>query len=272
MALSSKAEYAAWHLMKERNLPDPRLYSIKDIAMMLGVLVVELPLVGAEARLVCDGDVGIVRLRQGIPEYGRRRFAVAHELGHWILHRGADSGALCSADDIGRFGADDREVQANEFAAAFLMPGPLMATRCRDASPSLNDIISVADEFGTTITATAVRFVQINRNTCVVVFSQNEVVKWWRRSQDSRLWISPREKIDRRSNAFACEGITDMEPVDLDVWFPDENNRPSGVLLEQSMVLGTYGITLTLLWLIDQMVEEEMEDRWSTRIGRPAGR
>jgi len=33
----------------------------------------------------------IIRVRAGISELGRRRFAIAHELGHWLLHAGVGS-------------------------------------------------------------------------------------------------------------------------------------------------------------------------------------
>jgi IrrE N-terminal-like domain len=50
----------------------------------------------------------------------RRRFTIGHELGHWCLHR--ERGAVwCRADAAGRL-----ESEANEFAAALLMPAHLV--------------------------------------------------------------------------------------------------------------------------------------------------
>lgn len=62
----------------------------------------------------------------------RRRFTVAHELGHWRLHRGADtSAAFCRSGSIvsetqTREPLPPGEDEANAFAAAFLMPARLV--------------------------------------------------------------------------------------------------------------------------------------------------
>src|SRR3954447_4683735 len=64
---------------------------------------------------------------------GRRRFTIAHELGHWHLHcRAAVAHArFCRSDEIGGTTAEARaaeaiEREANRFAAALLMPAELV--------------------------------------------------------------------------------------------------------------------------------------------------
>lgn len=56
----------------------------------------------------------------------RRRFTIAHELGHLFLHMGYLTNAeLWKRQDENiyhRLGSSEKEYQANEFAAAFLMP------------------------------------------------------------------------------------------------------------------------------------------------------
>ncbi len=56
----------------------------------------------------------------------RRRFTVAHELGHLFLHMGyLTNEELWERQDENiyhRLGSSEKEYQANEFAAAFLMP------------------------------------------------------------------------------------------------------------------------------------------------------
>jgi hypothetical protein len=75
----------------------------------------------------------------------RRRFTVSHELGHWCLHR-AGGPVWCRSQVVDP--ADNRaaahaatapnEREANEFAAALLMPAPLVRrhyTRLRRTNP-----------------------------------------------------------------------------------------------------------------------------------------
>ncbi|MGI8726777.1 MAG: ImmA/IrrE family metallo-endopeptidase [Solirubrobacterales bacterium] len=68
----------------------------------------------------------------------RRRFSIAHEVGHWLLHRDGQQSLFCrraSIDegaDPGRADADARpelpliEREAHAFASALLMPGDLL--------------------------------------------------------------------------------------------------------------------------------------------------
>jgi hypothetical protein len=64
----------------------------------------------------------------------RRRFTIAHELGHWRLHRDADeravfcrSGSIAPEDTNARTPPPPAEDEANAFAAAVLMPARLLA-------------------------------------------------------------------------------------------------------------------------------------------------
>lgn len=65
----------------------------------------------------------------------RRRFTIAHELGHWVLHRDQQTQLFCrhgavdpptSAEQDSRPPLDAIEAEANAFAAALLMPAALI--------------------------------------------------------------------------------------------------------------------------------------------------
>lgn len=98
---------------------------------------------------------------------GRRRFTIAHELGHWHLHRSAGDDArarFCRSDDIGASGFPVRQAQriereANRFAAALLMPEELV----RVEAPQLKlNIALLAERFGVSGPAMQVRLESLN--------------------------------------------------------------------------------------------------------------
>ena len=63
---------------------------------------------------------------------GRRRFTLAHELGHWICQclEGRAAPMYCRSEEVGvRKRADPLEREANVFAAELLMPAPLLRNR-----------------------------------------------------------------------------------------------------------------------------------------------
>ena len=191
-----EARYRARFVCELLNITSPADIVVEDIAMARGVYVTEGRLDGAEARLLRSGNKGLVRLKADLPEVGRKRFAAAHELGHWEMHAGVSPFALCTTEDIAAYGGTAQEIEANAFAGELLMPTLLVRPRCEDVTPHLDAIRAVAGEFQTTLTAAAVRFVEECRETCVVVFSVDRKVKWWRASLD-RAWLGGRPEKHR---------------------------------------------------------------------------
>jgi len=67
----------------------------------------------------------------------RRRFTIAHELGHWRLHRGVERGVFCRSGSVEDGPSAQRaplppaEEEANGFAAALLMPARLLREQYR---------------------------------------------------------------------------------------------------------------------------------------------
>lgn len=94
-------------------------------------------LTGCLARLVRQGKRGIIRTKSGIREDGRRRFAIAHELGHWFLHEKESQVFVCTAEQMRDYKGSPVEVEANLFASELLMPTCLFRPLADNATPSL---------------------------------------------------------------------------------------------------------------------------------------
>ena len=82
----------------------------------------------------------------------RRRFTIAHELGHWRLHRDAEERAVfCRSGSIAADAAEARERlppaedEANVFAAAMLMPARLVQEQYLQCD---RDFFRLCDKFG----------------------------------------------------------------------------------------------------------------------------
>lgn len=84
----------------------------------------------------------------------RRRFTIAHELGHWEMHRGAERAVFCRSTMVEPAPAPAptsapalprSEEEANAFAAAVLMPSGLVREHyARDRS----DFFALCETFG----------------------------------------------------------------------------------------------------------------------------
>lgn len=75
----------------------------------------------------------------------RRRFTIAHELGHWYLHQNGQQSLFCrhgtvDADETkaGRPELPHEEVEANWFAASLLMPAEMVRVQYRRTGGDFN--------------------------------------------------------------------------------------------------------------------------------------
>jgi Zn-dependent peptidase ImmA (M78 family) len=100
---------------------------LEKIAEKLGIIIEEEVFEGELAGvLLRDINGAIIGVNAAHPET-RKRFTIAHELGHFILHKGdpvhIDRGFRVNfRDKKSSMAIDFEEIEANAFAAALLMP------------------------------------------------------------------------------------------------------------------------------------------------------
>lgn len=122
-----------------------------------------------------------------IRESGKIRFTVAHELGHYLLHRHTQRGFTCSGEDMRDFGrraatSKNIEQEANEFASYLLMPISDYRRQVEGQEINIALLGHCADRYGTSLTASAIKLIEFVDRPFVAVLSQGGVVKWSRSS------------------------------------------------------------------------------------------
>jgi IrrE N-terminal-like domain len=250
-----RAGGAAFKLTREYGFAHPRDIRLEDIAMDRGVLVIVGGIIGCEGRLVRRGKKGIIRVSDAIPEVGRQRFAIAHEMGHWELHD-STQWFVCSETDLRDYEHSAIETEANTFASELLMPTHLIRPRCEKTIPSLQLIQTLAEDFNVSLTAAAIRFIRESRHECTLVCSDGRQIRWWVRKTDRfGVWFRSRQPIHQQSLAwYASDGeplTEEMEQVPTEAWFPELPPNVEFEVYEQSMKLGSYKTVLTLLCIGD---------------------
>lgn len=101
----------------------------------------------------------------------RQRFSIAHEIGHYVLHAKnalsrlfIDRYLVYRRDDDSCTGDDREEVEANAFAAALLMPAPLLHQEIAKHDYDLDDeddLSTLAKRFNVSTTAMSFRLVNL---------------------------------------------------------------------------------------------------------------
>lgn len=242
-------------IIQDLGIKDPSEIAVEDIAWTRGALVIENGLRGADARLIYTPGIrpAIIRVNATISPFGRKRFAIAHELGHMELNHNPGAPIECAEKHFFLWykSQNEKEVEANVFAAELLMPENMVQRRLERTLPNLDLVERLAGEFQTTFTATAIRYVDLCGEPCALIFSTDGKVVWTRRSPDFRHWIPPGRKLSSYSLAadFFEKGAVapDMEVVRLDAWVENASERMT--VKEHSRAFPFYNSVLTLLWL-----------------------
>lgn len=190
-------------LLREFGVSHPDQIDLEAIAWTQNARVQYRPLKGCEARIVGAGNRAKISLKpDGNPR--RRRFSLAHEIGHWQCHRGQT--LVCQADDIetGSMIGKLPERAADRFAAQLLMPEFLIRESLRGYNNrfDMKTMRALAEDFNMSLTAAAIRLVERNTAPSLLICHTSKGRKWFTRSPkvDHR-WF-PMTNLDRDSLAF----------------------------------------------------------------------
>lgn len=243
---------------------------LEEIAWTRNVMVQHHPLQGAEARLAVLGSQGIITVSTSINYIPRKRFSIAHELGHFELHR--YRGLLsCMAEDIYNPPVQQirhpLEQQANEFAAHLLLPDRFLKVLCEKEEPSIHLIQNLANVFNTSLTATAWRYTQVCEDPIAVVLSRDNMVRWYQASKsflDMELTVEVNCRLDSRCLAslhFKNREIPRRgRSVQANAWLDLGPYRRDAYIFEQSLAMTSFNAVLTLLWVDDDIEPEDWDD------------
>jgi Zn-dependent peptidase ImmA (M78 family) len=247
------ARRAARDLLRRWGVRTAADIRVEAIAKAEGIRIVEGPLRGARGRLV-SGPQPVIRIADDTIEDGARRFTIAHEIGHHVLNHpcGGTHGACASARASTALDASwrDYEAEANAFASELLMPRHLVVPHC-DGEPSLEIPRAIALEFGTSIPASAIRYVQLTGARCAAVYSQRGTIEWAPRSRGFKATLARGAPVPLRSFAHACTRGQDHDDRALSlnaaVWFSTDKHNVE--IVEHSAPLSDTGAVITLLWV-----------------------
>ena len=127
-----------------------------------------------------------------ISSAGRINFTLAHEFGHYLLHRVAyPQGFLCSTEDMATWESKyaQMESEANIFAATLLMPLDDFRSQIGDqARPTLGDLSDCAERYSVSLTAAVLRWLAYTERRAMLVVSKDGFILWARSSR--RAWKS----------------------------------------------------------------------------------
>jgi Zn-dependent peptidase ImmA (M78 family) len=236
------------------------------IAIKIGLRIKEVEVDGFDGTLVraLDAPKGIIAINSRIREYTRKRFAIGHEIGHYLIPHHQHLENVCRPNTIERWhsGISQTEREANEFSAELLLPRKIVAPLFGLNDPTLERIRKVAAEFSTSLTATAYRFVELTDKPCCLVWSERNRTQWYVPSATFRIPLPVSELPSPHSMAaklFAGEHAPDQfVEVPQDTWLNRWDAHRVRRVLEHSVALSSYKAVLSFLEF--ELEHEKYED------------
>lgn len=199
----------------------------------------------------------------------RGRFTFAHELGHFFLdeHRlGLKYGLLephASFHNINH--KTPIELEADYFASCLLMPKDKFQNFSAEYKRltgnrkfSLDTIVGLSNSFQTSVLSTLIRFAEVGTHEIFAVVSENNVTKWFVKSNDFPNWnfkfkignSLPQTTVAGEYFTKTDSKFTGVELLSVDDWFypPLNDYRADRQMYEQCYYSDSYGYVISLMW------------------------
>lgn len=203
-----------------------------------------------------------LRKVNGNPKSPRARFSIAHELGHFFIdeHRTKILESTPEPSVCGLFDGNEcnEEHEADHFAANLIMPPARFKAAISSSWTPLTTIRMLADVFNSSMTATAIQFLNhVSDRSMVIRWKPDGEMAWaipgkgYKAEGYQTVMFKNREKLPFDSasarviagKAAHDSGVLDMATVFLNVALDGTRNL---LLTEEAIALGEYGF-MTIL-------------------------
>ena len=153
-------EYASY-IRKEWGLSDRPIEDMMSLLEQKGFVGAFLADENSEVRsfggsVIVDGREYYILMEEAWTSFYRQQFSLAHELGHWLMHRDMNPETLSLTLH------KQVEDEANEFAAAFLLPKSRFIYSMGDNPTDLEQYRKLKREWGVSILLMVMRAKQLN--------------------------------------------------------------------------------------------------------------
>lgn len=244
-------------LLENLGISDTASIDLSDLIYYHNGIVQEIDLNNSDGRLVMKNGRSIVSIDSKIEFPQRKRYVLAHELGHMLLH--ADREASFTDDDttLEGYKKGPQEKEANDFAAELLMPSGLFKDACNKKRFSPDLVRELSDRFNTSLTSTVYRFVDLGNHPIAAFYSKNGKLQYWKKSADMRYKISDITKLDVPSDSVANEyyvnkkiypRVESVQDINKSTWFELGKYDDESGMYEYCIITPRFNSILSVVW------------------------
>jgi len=169
--------------LNKYHISDPSLIDVKDIIYCENIFVKEILMESCQGNLTRQGKFGIININSKIKNKNKKRFVLAHELGHWIMHKDQMTFACTELDfNLQVNNPKKVEFEANTFAGELLMPSNLLKKDCEQKEFNFELLNSLSLKYNISLTAISIKMISLNISPIFLIFSSNGEIQWSKKS------------------------------------------------------------------------------------------
>lgn len=152
-----------------------------ELCKMFGIEIISDKPIQQDGYLVCCDGMKLIFISSRIANPHRRKFIIAHEIGHFLMHR---DGLFCCSNitDYGSAVVNSlaQENEANSFASEFLLPHEELKKMLPCEPVNFSTITEIADRFDVSVTHAAMQAVRSsNAENEVLLCYDGQKLKWY---------------------------------------------------------------------------------------------
>lgn len=207
----TKGAAFARDLLLETGFDSLLYYPLDLFANGLGATVISKPLLNSDGRIIFGKKHTLIEINSSIEFEGKKRFTLAHEIGHLIMHKGIDihndNEATTSWFDNTEKQAQHSKVEseANQFASELLMPSLLFIQQQKGKKFSPQLLRDLSHYFKTSLTSVAFKYLELGDHPICLFHSYNGKVSYWKRPEEFPHFIVDRTKLVVPDDSVAME-------------------------------------------------------------------
>jgi Zn-dependent peptidase ImmA (M78 family) len=261
----SKSAIAAKELLYSCGIEDLIDFPLNLFVSGIGATLIENPLENCDGRIIFGKMKTLIEINSEIEFEEKKRFTLAHEIGHYILHKNIEvhndneGTTTWFSNKESQSKAGKQENEANEFASELLMPASIFISKIEGKKFSPDLLRTISQYFKTSITSVIFKYFEFGNHPICIFFSHNNVVRYWKRPENYPHFIIDRTKLAPPEDSVAAEYFDKQKiypsnlskrPIWKSTWFDtkhweDENKYN---FFEYCIVNKKYNTVLSVVW------------------------
>lgn len=223
-----------------------------------------------EGCLLRYNDVCGIMLNKSIKSETRKRFTLAHEIGHAEIPTHTRMLYQCSKRDIDfSFKQREQEKEANAFAASLLMPEDFITETINNNALSLDSIKKIAKQCQTSFISSAIKYIKYCPEPALIILSEENKVKFYCLTEELHakkiFYLAPDNPLIKGSvahNFYNKQRIItaqqeEKRKISLNVWFHGQDYSKYDCF-EHAISFPNLNRTLSLIWLEEKYDDEDI--------------